>query len=164
MRIVKRFPLFVSFTTLLLTGCVVPPSLSSSGNPSIDVTSVASNSSEVITTSVSETSLDLAAYFEVVSTQKLFNENPKLATIQVRLTGQSLTKQLILQGVQLIANDFYESNLIDIQDQRVNLTIQLFNSLQTLNTTPTYGDVLFVINETNLLIGIQLKEDRIVTA
>jgi hypothetical protein len=172
------------FTTWLLSSCVVPPSLDSSGISSVNIssefTSTIGTTSQIsegissINSSTSQTpsslsstsqipsSLDLKTYFQVVNIQKFFNNSPKNATIQVRLNGQNLIKPTILQGIQLIANDFYEENLGDIQTDRVDLTIQLFSVNQSLLTTPIYGEALFVINETNLMIGIQLKEDRIV--
>jgi hypothetical protein len=162
------------FTTWLLSSCVVPPSLDSSGISSVNIssefTSTIGTTSQIsegissVNSSTSQTpsSLDLKTYFQVVNIQKFFNNSTKTATIQVRLNGQNLIKPTILQGIQLIANDFYEENLGDIQTDRVDLTIQLFSVNQSLLTTPIYGEALFVINETNLMIGIQLKEDRIV--
>lgn len=157
MLIHRKHLLVLMFSSWILSSCIVKPSLDSSTissiNPSTETTSNPSPSSTI----------DLKTYFQVVNVQKLFNETPKNATIQVRLTSQTLIKTTLIQGVQLIANDFYEENLIEIQTNRVNLTIQLFSTSQLLTTTPLYGHALFVINESNLLIGIQLKEDRIVT-
>lgn len=170
----RKFSLMLIFTTWLLSSCVVPPSLDSSDFSSVNISSEIT-SSEVVSSQMSESissidvtssqipsSLDLNTYFQVVDVQKFFNNSSKTATIQVRLIGQNLTKATILQGIQLIANDFYEENLSEIQTDRVDLTIQLFNENQSLNIAPIYGEALFVINETNLMIGIQLKEDRIV--
>lgn len=174
MLIHKKHLLVLMFSSWILSSCVVPPSLDSSTissiTPSTETTSnISSSSVENVSVSsfevsslVVSSSLDLKTYFQVVNVQKLFNETPKIATIQVRLTSQTLSKTTLIQGVQLIANDFYEANLTEIQTHRVNLTIQLFSASQLLTTTPLYGDALFVINESTLLIGIQLKEDRIV--
>jgi hypothetical protein len=98
----------------------------------------------------------------VVSTTKQLNNAPRIAVIQVRLSGSTLTETLIIQGISLIANDFYEAEIANIGIHPVELTIQVFDLVQALNTSPTFGDALFMINENETLIGIQLKEERIV--
>jgi hypothetical protein len=151
MPVLKRFTFLLTLGLFILTGCVVPPSLSlnSISEPSI---------------SQGETSLDLKAYFDVVSMTKQFNAAPRNAVIQVRLRGSTLTESMIIQGISLIANDFYEAEVATIGVHRVELTIQVFDVSQALNSSPTFGDALFMINETETLIGIQLKEARIVLA
>lgn len=151
MPVLKRFTFFLTLGLFILTGCVVPPSLSidSNSEPSI---------------SQGESSIDLKAYFDVVSMTKQFNAAPRNAVIQVRLRGSTLTESMIIQGISLIANDFYEAEVATIGVLRVELTIQVFDVSQALNSSPTFGDALFMINETETLIGIQLKEARIVLA
>lgn len=151
MPVLKRFTFFLTLGLFILTGCVVPPSLSidSNSEPSI---------------SQGESSIDLKAYFDVVSMTKQFNAAPRNAVIQVRLRGSTLTESMIIQGISLIANDFYEAEVATIGVHRVELTIQVFDVSQALNSSPTFGDALFMINETETLIGIQLKEARIVLA
>lgn len=151
MPVLKRFTFLLTLGLFILTGCVVPPSLSidSNSEPSI---------------SQGESSIDLKAYFDVVSMTKQFNAAPRNAVIQVRLRGSTLTESMIIQGISLIANDFYEAEVATIGVLRVELTIQVFDVSQALNSSPTFGDALFMINETETLIGIQLKEARIVLA
>jgi hypothetical protein len=151
MQVLKRFTFFLTLGLFILTGCVVPPSLSidSNSEPSI---------------SQGESSIDLKAYFDVVSMTKQFNAAPRNAVIQVRLRGSTLTESMIIQGISLIANDFYEAEVATIGVHRVELTIQVFDVGQALNSSPTFGDALFMINETETLIGIQLKDARIVLA
>jgi hypothetical protein len=182
MPMVKQFSFHLTLALFILSGCVVPPSLDSSSNidPSSsedasttsvsDSSSLLESSSETPTTSTSlltsdsPTSVDLKAYFQVVSTTKQLNNAPRNAVIQVRLSGSTLTETLIIQGISLIANDFYEAEIANIGIQPVELTIQVFDLVQALNTSPTFGDALFMINENDTLIGIQLKEERIVLA
>ncbi len=189
MPTLKRLPFFLTLGLFILSGCEVPPSLSStpdtelsssqdssttSGSevsPSLSSTSDTelsssqdSSSSTSLITSLSQTSVDLKAYFQVVTITKQFNQMPRNAVIQVRLTGSTLTEALIIQGISLIANDFYEAEIANIGIHRVELTIQVFDLVQALNTSPAYGDALYMINETDTLIGIQLKEARIVLA
>ena len=151
MPVLKRFTFLLTLGLFILTGCVVPPSLSL-------------NSNSEPSTSQGETSLDLKAYFDVVSMTKQFNAAPRNAVIQVRLRGSTLTESMIIQGISLIANDFYEAEVATIGVLRVELTIQVFDVSQALNSSPTFGDALFMINETETLIGIKLKEARIVLA
>jgi len=151
MPVLKRFTFLLTLGLFILTGCVVPPSLSL-------------NSTSEPSTSQGESSLDLNAYFDVVSMTKQFNVAPRNAVIQVRLRGSTLTESMIIQGISLIANDFYEAEVATIGVLRVELTIQVFDVSQALNSSPTFGDALFMINETETLIGIQLTEARIVLA
>lgn len=182
MPMLKRLPFLLTLGLFILSGCVVPPSLSSTSNiePSssqdASTTSISVSSSGLessyenstlstsLITSESQTSVDLKAYFQVVSITKQLNNSPRNAVIQLRLSGSSLTETLIIQGISLIANDFYEAEITNIGVARVELTIQVFDLVQTLNSLPTFGDALFVINETDEIIGIQLKEERIVLA
>jgi hypothetical protein len=141
---------------------VVPPSLDSSSN--IDPSSQVNTSSTSVDISESQSSIDLKAYFQVVSVSTQFINNPRNAVIQVRLSGSTLTEASIIQGIMLIANDFYEAELANIGILRLDLTLQLYDLTQGLNTSPSFGDALFVINESDTLLGIQLKEERIVLA
>jgi hypothetical protein len=182
MPMLKRLPLLITLGFFILTGCEVSPPLSSTSDSEVsssqdisttsgsDGTSVVegssqdSSSSTSLITSESQTSVDLKAYLQVVSITKQFNQTSRSAVIQVRLNGSNLTEALIIQGISLIANDFYEAEIVNIGIHRVELTIQVFDLVQALNTSPTYGDALFMINETDTLIGIQLKEARIILA
>jgi hypothetical protein len=158
----KRFSLLLSLGLFILSGCVVPPSLSSTSDTEISSSQV--DSSNSLSNSLTESIIDLKAYFQVVSITKQLNNAPRNAVIQVRVSGSTLTETLIIQGISLIANDFYEEEIANIGVHRIELTIQVFDLVQALDTSPSYGDALFMINETDSLIGIHLKEERIVLA
>jgi hypothetical protein len=158
----KQFSFNLILALFILSACVVPPSLDSSSN--IDPSSQVNTSSTSVDISESQSSIDLKAYFQVVSVSTQFINNPRNAVIQVRLSGSTLTEASIIQGIMLIANDFYEAELANIGILRLDLTLQLYDLTQGLNTSPSFGDALFVINESDTLLGIQLKEERIVLA
>ena len=179
MRTLKQLSFLVVLGLFILSSCEVPPSLDSSvidptssqdaSTTSSTVSGSVIESSSENTTSVNSlitsdnpTSVDLKAYFQVVSTTTQLNNAPRIAVIQVRLSGSTLTETLIIQGISLIANDFYEAEIANIGIHPIELTIQVFDLVQALNTSPTFGDALFMINENDTLIGIQLKEERIV--
>lgn len=153
---------------LLLTSCVVPPSnsvpTSSTSSSTVSSSNESTTQSSVLPSSLisSQSTFSETIYLDVVQIQKNFAQLPMTASIYVRMNGDILNKPLVLQGVWLIANDFYQNEFNEIGTKTITLNVLLFNQEQVLTSTPFYGSVQFLINESEALLGIQLTTEEIV--
>jgi len=139
-------PFLILLSSFVLSGCVITVNSESSSSPSS------------LSSSISSSVQDDNLYFDVVSSSLEKEEEDFEGRIVVRIQGLILEEEIVLRGVQLLANTFYTEHLDTIGLTRVNLSISLFNSTDLVTATPTYGVVRYVIHESPSILGIRFLD------